>query len=207
MGSTLSLIVTFNLALANHLLLISIQPNKEATRIQLAKVLRLYELAYRWESEFRQQQQSCESNSNSDDSDMETDSPKREGSNNNDSCSKNNKHNNCSSLRFDMIVCNNLSEIHRMAGNHTKQEKCLQHLLSILMFITDVTRENRLETDTNNNNTTTTTPATEALAGFTSTTVASARAKRGRSTDYMDLDGFWDNIVPFLLRSECAEAA
>ena len=41
------------------------------------------------------------------------------------------------SLRFTMIVSNNLGEIHRAAGNTEKHTMCLQHLLSAMMYMVD----------------------------------------------------------------------
>jgi hypothetical protein len=42
-----------------------------------------------------------------------------------------------SSLRFTMIIANNLGEIHRAVKNHSKHQKCMQHLLSTMMFVVD----------------------------------------------------------------------
>ena len=44
---------------------------------------------------------------------------------------------NSGSLRFTMIISNNLAEIHRVAGNATKHKLCLHHLLSAIMFMVD----------------------------------------------------------------------
>jgi tetratricopeptide (TPR) repeat protein len=42
-----------------------------------------------------------------------------------------------SSLRFTMIIANNLGEIHRAVNNHSKHVMCLQHLLSTMMYLVD----------------------------------------------------------------------
>ena len=39
-----------------------------------------------------------------------------------------------SSLAFNMVLANNLGEIHRAANNTQKHEKCLKHLLSTMMY-------------------------------------------------------------------------
>ena len=39
------------------------------------------------------------------------------------------------SLAFTMIIANNLSEIHRIAKNEQKHHKCLQNLLSTMMYV------------------------------------------------------------------------
>lgn len=96
MGFVLPLILTFNLAVAHHL-----NALREDTidRSKLQRVLRLYELAYRWQMEEQDIQVEC--------------------------------------IRFSMAIANNLSEIHRAVSNHDKHQKCLEHLLSTLMFVVD----------------------------------------------------------------------
>jgi hypothetical protein len=42
-----------------------------------------------------------------------------------------------SSLRFTMIIANNLGEIHRAVNNNSKHVMCLQHLLSTMMYLVD----------------------------------------------------------------------
>jgi tetratricopeptide (TPR) repeat protein len=95
MGSTLPMIIAFNLALAHHLTAIEEGP---INRDSLQKVLKLYEFAYRWQSEDRGNEQ-------------------------------------VNSLSFTMIFANNLGEIHRAVGNHSKYVMCLQHLLSTMMSV------------------------------------------------------------------------
>lgn len=41
------------------------------------------------------------------------------------------------SLRFTMIIANNLGQIHKLAGNDEKHQMCLQHLLSAIMYMVD----------------------------------------------------------------------
>ena len=41
------------------------------------------------------------------------------------------------SPRATLIVANNVGEIHRAVGNHVKHAKCLQHLLSTMMYMID----------------------------------------------------------------------
>jgi hypothetical protein len=96
MGLALPLIITFNLALAHHLSAIE---EKQLDRTKLAKVLQLYELAYRWQMEEDDAEVDC--------------------------------------IRFTMIISNNLGEIHRAVNNRSKYFKCLQHLLSTMMFMVD----------------------------------------------------------------------
>jgi hypothetical protein len=97
MASTLTMIITFNLALAYHLTAIE---KGWINRDSLQKVLQLYELAYRWQL-------------------LEDDQGNAQ----------------VNSLSFTMILANNLGEIHRAVGNHTKYILCLQHLLSTAMMV------------------------------------------------------------------------
>ena len=117
MGHTLSVIIMFNLALAHHLKAISvvIPPQSEATYFKniqmqvLGQALRLYELAY-------ELHENC----------------LRE------SIMKANDNGRYTSLRFTLIICNNVSEIHRVTLNSAKYKMCLQHLMGIFcMYMVD----------------------------------------------------------------------
>jgi hypothetical protein len=101
MGLVLPKILIFNLALVHHL---SLLEKKKMSRKKLTKVLQLYELAYRLQSEYYDDDQTpC--------------------------------------LGFALIICNNLGEIHRMVNNRSKYARCLQHLLSTMMFMMVECRE------------------------------------------------------------------
>lgn len=53
-------------------------------------------------------------------------------------------------IRFTLIISNNLGEIHRVVSNRIKYERCLQHVLSTLMFMVDcriIDSESRLDMD------------------------------------------------------------
>lgn len=142
MGVTLSLIITFNIALAHHLSAVS-----EATisRDKMRKILQLYELAYKWQIELDQSSSSsiaALSRQQHDDEDRNT------------YLRIVNQHTHhhhivessmVTSLRFNMIICNNLSQIHRLVNNTTKSNRCLQHLLSAVMFVVDTTATNGVD--------------------------------------------------------------
>ena len=259
MGPTLSLIITFNLALASHLKLIEAVASEDgrtcksiATREMIGKVLRLYELAYQWEGNFCQRQHGSNDETNTcscnekqeirkqkhhQDATTSTSLPRQ---NDSESDSTTNRDETYSSLRFDMIVCNNLSQIHRMAQNHAKEEKCLQHLLSILMFVIDWQRERVNSGDEDANNDTSEQQQQQQVEASsseeTNTSLAvqnnnyatiqetpsplevveeqeqqqqqhQERRSGKRKRCYMNSDGFWRNISPFLLKNDCAEAA
>jgi tetratricopeptide (TPR) repeat protein len=156
MGITLSLIILFNLALAHHLKAItSFTASKSSStaattttatttthaknKLQvLQQALQLYELAYQLRVDYIQQSQQEElnqpSNSNSNGStNSDTDNDTDDITNNNDEYNRSM----VGSLRFTMIVSNNLGEIHRAAGNTEKHTMCLQHLLSAMMYMVD----------------------------------------------------------------------
>ncbi len=184
MGPILSLIITFNLALSNHLKVLQVVSNKQekdiATIERLGKVLRLYELAYQMEHEFY--------------------NPR-----------------NCSSVRFGMIVCNNLSQIHRMARNYSKQQKCLQHLLSILMFVVDWQRgqgtnnEDLVDADDADSDQQQQDSSEESDDNCATPEQQDDQPPQRQNTKrkraFMNLDGFWRNISQFLLKDDCAKAA
>ncbi len=234
MGPILSLIITFNLALVNHLTVLQAVSNNEdvsmnsATRERLGKVLRLYELAYQWENECCNEGSNDSTGSSSREEPQQMEKAQHAQEHNSSSsthnvtalhqeCGNPGHANNCSSLRFDMIVCNNLSQIHKMAHNYSKQEKCLQHLLSILMFVVDWQRERGNHSDDFVEVEATETVQQQQVSSDESTNNSIAveqqveqpqqRQTTKRKRTFMDLDGFWRNISPFLLKNDCAKAA
>jgi len=114
MGSTLPLIILFNLALTHHLVGIDNRNNDNfslAERFKsLEDALKLYELAYQLHIGIIEQQK-LQANKMMDGTDDVV------------------------SLRLTMIVSNNLGQIHRVVGNSKKYKMCLQHLLSTIMYI------------------------------------------------------------------------
>jgi hypothetical protein len=111
MGMTLPLLLTFNLALAYHMNAISVSASgHKINRSHLQKILQLYELAHRWQSEQEKYHISLTGRSSN---------------------------LGFSSLKFTMIIANNLGHIHYMVNNVTKYHLCMQHLLSTLMLLVD----------------------------------------------------------------------
>jgi len=131
MGATLSIIILFNLALAHHLKAIAsistMNINTSEINKLLLQALQLYELAYQLRvdiiqySDQHEQQQQHHPSSN----------------NNNNSINNSQDISDTASLRLTMIIFNNLGDIHRITGNKRKHILCLQHLLSIIMYIVD----------------------------------------------------------------------
>lgn len=130
MGSTLSLIILFNLALTHHLLSIDNVTNNidcdllDIRYKSLKTALKLYELAHQLHIDIIDDQQKLRLLSN-----MMVDTN-----------TTNDNHNNADdndavvSLHLTMIITNNLGQIHRVAGNTGRYEMCLQHLLGLIMY-------------------------------------------------------------------------
>ena len=140
MRGVLPLILTFNMALAHHLHALQCRSSGVLERSKLQRVLRLYELAYRWQIE-------------EEDSQVE-------------------------SLLFTMAIANNLAEIHRTVSDREKHQKCLQHLLSTLMFIVDCNQEG-----------------------------GGGCPPHGGGNNTMDMEGFFLNTSELILHNRCAGAA
>jgi len=100
----------------------------------------------------------------------------------NDNANANDYNRSFGSLRFTMIVSNNLGEIHRLAGNKQKHTMCLHHLLSAIMYMVD----------SNNLN----------LVG----SGGGSSCMDSNSQDEV-MDGFYENIIPIILNDICAKTA
>jgi len=165
MGITLSLLILFNLALAHHLKAIasfntqqvssslsngSFKTKKSSLKA-LQQALKLYELAYQLHIDYIQQSEESSSVSNNNQQPQELESSISNNNNNNNNNNDNDNDNNSNndnnsddeynrsigSLRFTMIISNNLGEIHHAIGNTGKHTLCLQHLLSAIMYVVD----------------------------------------------------------------------
>jgi len=181
MGTTLYLIVTFNLALAHHLKTVSCYvDNTEGRAKDVNRTLVLYELTYKWQLKLL-----CTGDKNNDPN--KPTSTRKDGplvllpsssspfSTSPPSCTA------VTSIRFNMMIRNNLSQIHRLVGNHSKHKRCLEHLLSTVMVVT------------------------EYKSRTTMNRVVSNHTKDPR---HMELDGFLQNTTALILRQgHCANAA
>ena len=171
MGSTLYLIVTFNLALAHHLQTVSsYTDNAEGRAKDVHRTLVLYELTYKWQLKLL-----CARNKNKDSN--STKKGQLESSQlSPPSCTA------VTSIRFNMMIRNNLSQIHRLVGNHSKHKRCLEHLLSTVMVVTEYKSRSTMNRVISNNT---------------------------NDPRHMELDGFLQNTTALILRGEghCANAA
>jgi tetratricopeptide (TPR) repeat protein len=123
MGITLFLIVVFNLALAHHLMAIGgkltktdgecsprVADSKTVLEVH-QKALQLYDLAYQLHQDYTQQLLNTNTNE---------------------------EYNRAvGSLKFTMIVSSNVGEIYRVAGNQIEYKKCLDNLLSLMMYLVE----------------------------------------------------------------------
>ena len=123
MGKPSTLIIMYNLALAHHLKAIAMNDSQSSCSLLegysmkvIKQALKLYELTYQLHCE-----NTCELEQH----------PKLQ-CNQEESIEQS-----VTSLRFTMIISNNLGQIHRAAGNTEKHQMCLQHLLSTIMYMVD----------------------------------------------------------------------
>lgn len=111
MGVTLPIIALFNIAIAHHLKAVTLSKTAHGALISwetMQQASKLYQLAYELQTKHATQQQN--------DGDY-------------------NWNDTLVSLRFMMLVTNNLGEIHRLAGNTAKRDMCSQHLWSAMMYM------------------------------------------------------------------------
>ena len=122
-------------------------------------------------------------------------------------------------LRFNIIICNNLSQVHKILQDHEKQKQCLQQLLSMLIYVVDMeyeSYESSINSSSSNSNIIIHEQehpqASSLLSSSASlaTTMAAATlplSRRGRKGLLMDLDGFLQNTSLIILLDTCAMAA
>uniref|UniRef100_A0A7S4EII3 Uncharacterized protein n=1 Tax=Pseudo-nitzschia australis TaxID=44445 RepID=A0A7S4EII3_9STRA len=130
-------------------------------------------------------------------------------------CNSNSNNSGCSisnSIRFNMIVCNNISQIHRMANNHLKQEQCLQRLLEMLMFVIDGQRDSISSLDNEQRQHQRQRQRQQerrpsSLEQQQQQQLPASVGNRKRRSRCMDLDGFLHNVTPLVLNIGCATPA
>lgn len=167
MGRTLFLIITFNLAMAYHLSAMDIlacEDRSSNTNLQqtsgnkIKKALQLYEVCNNWHSR------------------ITSASMQR----------RNDCDTGASSIRFRIIISNNLSHIHNLGSNCIKQRQSLEYLLSNVMIAVEY------KTRATSNNDTSPTESSSDNTNDLCTT---------------NLEGFLMNASRLFLQESCAEAA
>ncbi len=96
-----------------------------------------------------------------------------------------------SSIQFKLILCNNLSHVHRLTGNQSEYERYLREVLSVTMSLVD--SNNRPWNNSSENN-------------ISSSEDAQNNFQR-RQPKCIDLEGFLANAAPLLTENVCADAA
>jgi len=241
MGPFLSLPFIFNLALAHHLKFVSMfttvsttsanttddstkaNTNRSAIKrkVALQKVLRLYELTYALQTELitkeQQQQQQQQQLTNANTTTTSTISTTSIVL-----CTSTTSEGGIADpgLRFNIIICNNLSQVHMMLQNHEKQKRCLQQLLSMLMYVVDLEHESHGSNSSNSSSSIvheqaysqvasllSSTPPSLTTTMTTSLLSSSHRRQGNRKWLFMDLDGFLQNTSHIILQDNCAMVA
>lgn len=188
MGRTLFLIITFNLGLAHHLGAITTptkgqvttsednsrgpQPTNDSNNKMIRKALQLYEISDNWHSRIVASRPPA-------DQDCETAAS------------------GIQSIRFRMILANNLSHIHHMFSNHAEQQIFLEHLLSTVMVAVEYqTRANRNSSSDSSSNSNNNEEDSESVL----------RQEKDLCTT-RNLEGFLMNASHLFLCRHCADAA
>lgn len=172
MGIALFVIIVLNLALAHHAKAILLQ-KRCRTRNQaqdeemntndtssssdhhhhhqflitntLNQALKYYETSYKLHAEYNRQE---EEKAQQQQRPMMANNGEEE-----EDCRQNNNNRFKCSLLFTMILSNNLSVLHRTRGNVSKNENCLQHLVSMIAYVMDrkiILFDNKDSGDNNN---------------------------------------------------------
>jgi len=112
-------------------------------------------------------------------------------------------------LRFNMIICNNLSQVHKISQNHEQHKNCLQRLLSMLMYVVDLEQEatysNSISSDEQEYRQAVLLSSSSPLTILPASLPLSRR--RDRKWLCMDLDGFLQNTISIILHDNCAAIA
>jgi hypothetical protein len=185
MGPALFLIITFNLALAHHLSLTAVNGSSSNTadtsisrNTMIKKTLQLYELSNKWHIRLSKGPRHLSYDSSS----MHHKHQQLK------ECSSEDPASAVLSIRFNLIIFNNLSHIHRLANNHSKHRQCLEHLLSTVMLALEykarTTSNNAGDDDHHDNHH----GADDCIL-------------------LMDLDGLLQNASTLILQEQCAEVA
>jgi len=138
-GTTMSFVVLFNIALSHHLKAIEMIPHLNEgndTNSVLQQPLKLYELAYQLNSRCQERSERSPSVA-----EQQPESQlRRRPESRDESCEEEDPatrrfSSHLVNLRIMMLITNNISQIHKLAGNETKHHQCLEHLLNAVMYI------------------------------------------------------------------------
>mmetsp|Transcript_28665 Transcript_28665/g.61495 ORF Transcript_28665/g.61495 Transcript_28665/m.61495 type:complete len:397 (+) Transcript_28665:244-1434(+) len=189
---TLSIIIIFNLAMTYHLRAISMIQRKNRTATvatqnktilrrtigerskDLEKALKLYDVAYRVLESYRKEHHDSYHRCPSAEATTAT----------------------TGSAQFKLILCNNLSHVHRLAGNRLEHRHYLEEVLSTIMSLIDLrkSRPPAIHNQSNNSNRT------------SNDSNSNSRINEDRLR-CIDLEGFLANAAPLMSNTVCADAA
>ena len=147
MGGTLFLIIIFNLALAHHLQALG-KTRKRDTIVK--KTLQLYQLTHECYLKLLGK---------------DSDASRASSISSLVSCSS------VASFRFNMIIQNNISQLHRLVNDQNKYDRCRQHLLSSVMVVLDY-KKTRVKSDNNSSSSTWIDPRSMEIEGFLTNTAS-----------------------------------
>ena len=106
-----------------------------------------------------------------------------------------------------LAVANNVGEIHRIVGNRSKYQMCLEHLMSCIMLVVEDHRDatHYSRNDTGQDNLPTSSTTSPRIRGRRSHSSGDGDLKA--SCDSEEMDGFLRNASQLVLRNNCAGAA
>ena len=181
MGYTVYLIIVFNLALSNHLKAItSKNENKNCTDF-INRALAWYDHAMKWQARLTDRNSRHQSNHYFDESNICNESPSPSST----------LPFSFNSMRFNMILLNNTSQVYRMSESHDPMmyEQCLHNLLSKLMLVIDC--KSRIKT----------------IVQYYDLSCFGEYSLQSLHNNRLELDGFVWNTASLILQEQCADAA
>ncbi len=146
MGGTLFLVIIFNLALAHHLEALGAH-NAERKDTIVRKTLSLYELTHKCYLKLL-------------------------GNDHEESPLSWMTGSSVASFRFNMIIQNNISQLHRLVNDHLKYDRCRQHLLSSVMVVLDYNTRVKCGENSSSDNTGSWDPRAMEIEGFLTNTTS-----------------------------------
>ena len=133
MGTTLSFMILFNIALAHHMKATDACMNRVDRFETLQHSLTLYQLAY--EMHFHCKQEWLQSSQRHPKSSSSGSPPQERERMDEATADAQERLCNLVNIRLMTLVTNNIGDIHRLAGDTNKHHQCLEHLLVAIMFM------------------------------------------------------------------------
>lgn len=116
------------------------------------------------------------------------------------------------SVRFNMILYNNLSHLHQLMNNDSMSQRCLEHLLSTVMLVID--QNNNRSNNGNSNSNSNTATNVDAISNSSDDIEFEYYDNDNDEEDQqqqprllIDVQGFVQNTSSLILKNHCADAA